>query len=209
MSMLEHNLFVVSEKTKFFSSNGAYEIRDSEGNVLGTAVQTTGLMAKLIGMAKGPPSTKIEFKEAGSEAPVFTLRRRGFLFKKIELIDGKGTVLGRYKSKRFSLSGGFHVYDESGKHIAEIRGKMMKFEYTFFTPDGKTEMGKVSKKWGGAMKELFTSADTYGVEIKPAFAENTKAKMLILGAAVAIDCLMGAKGGAVAAAGGEEAESED
>lgn len=207
--MLEHNLFVVSEKSKFLSSNSSYEIRDHEGTTLGTAVQTTGLMAKLIGMVKGPPSTKIEFKEAGSDSPLFTLRRHGFLFKKVDLVDAKGAVLGRYKAKRFSLAGGFHVYDEAGKHVAEIRGKLLKANYTFFTPDGKTEMGKVSKKWGGAMKELFTSADTYGVEITPAFAENTKTKMLVLGAAIAIDGLMGGKGGKAGAAAGGKDEGDD
>lgn len=199
--MLDRATFVVSQKAKLFSSRNSYEIRDEAGKPLGTAEQTTGLMAKLIGMAMGPPATKIEFRATGSDAPVFTVRRRGLLFKKVEVVDAKGAVVGLYKAKRFSLSGGFHVYDGSGKHVAEIRGKMLKSEYTFFAPDGKVEFGKVSKKWAGAMKELFTSADTYGVQISPAFADDEKVKMLILGAAVAIDCLMSTQGGAKA--GGE------
>ena len=199
--MLEQNTFVVKQKSKMFSSRNSYEILDETGKVTGTAEQSTGLLAKLFGMVMGPPATKIEFREKPGDALVFTVRRRGLLMKKVELVDGKGAVIGRYKSKTFSLSGGFHVYDGAGKHVAEIRGKLMKSDYTFFQPDGKTEMGKVSKKWAGAMKEMFTSADTYAVQIQPGFADQPTTKMLILGAAVAIDALMSTKGGA--AAGGE------
>ena len=49
---------------------------------------------------------------------------------------------------------------------------MTKFDYSFLKPDGKTEMGKVSKKWAGLVKELFTSADTYAVQIQPAFGRR-------------------------------------
>jgi uncharacterized protein YxjI len=202
--VLEHTTFIVSEKGKVLSSRNSYEIRDEAGKPLGTAEQSTTAMAKLIGMVKGPASTKIEFRATGSAAPAFTVRRHGFLFKKVDVVDGSGKVVGRYKSKRFSLSGGFHVYDGAGKHLAEIRGKMLKSEYTFFSPDGKTELGKVSKKWGGAMKSLFTSADTYGVQIAPAAAGDERVKMLVLGAAVAIDCLMSTQGGA----SGGESDSE-
>jgi uncharacterized protein YxjI len=200
--MLEHNTFVVKEKAKLLSSRNSYEILDEGGKVIGTAEQSTGGLAKLIGMFAGDPPTQIEFREKteSGEPLVFTVRRRGWIFKKVEVLDAQGAVVGLYKAKRFSLSGGFHVYDGAGKHVAEIRGKLLKSDYTFFQPDGKTEMGKVSKKWAGAMKELFTSADTYGVQIDPAFAEDPRTKMLILGAAVAIDCLMSTEGGA---SGGE------
>ena len=143
--MLDCNTFVVSQKTKFLSSRASFDIRDEAGQTIGSAEQSTGLMAKLIGMVKGPPSTKIEFRAAGSDTPVFTVRRKGLLFKKVEVVDGDGTVIGRYKAKKFSISGGFHVYDAAGQHAAEIRGKLLKSDYTFFTPDGKTELGKVSK----------------------------------------------------------------
>lgn len=199
--MLELNTFVVKEKGKMFSSRNSYEILDDAGKVVGTAEQKTSGMAKLLSMVLGEANTQIDFREKPDDSLVFTVRRSGLLMKKVQVLDAQGTVIGTYKAKKFSLSGGFHVYDKDGKHCAEIRGKLTKSDYTFVKPDGKTEMGKVSKKWGGAMKEMFTSADTYGVQIDPAFAEDPTAKMLILGAAVAIDCLMSTRGGA--SGGGE------
>ena len=195
--MLEQNTFVVKEKAKLLSSRNSYEILDEGGAVIGTAEQATGGLAQLIGMVAGAPPTKIEFREKPDDSLVFTVRRAGMLFKKVQVLDAQGKIIGLYKSKKFSLSGGFHVYDGAGKHVAEIRGKMFKSNYTFFQPDGKTEMGKVAKKWAGMMKEMFTSADTYAVQIDPAFADEPTVKMLILGAAVAIDSLMSTGGGGV------------
>lgn len=195
-------MFVVKEKVKLLSSRNSYEILDEAGAVIGTAEQKTGGLAAILGMVLGDPPTRIEFREKPDDSLVFTIRRRGYLFKKVEVVDAQDKLVGRYKAKMLSLSGGFHVYDMDGKHIAEIRGKMLKSDYTFFAPDGKTEMGKVAKKWGGMMKEMFSSADTYGVQIAPAFADQPTVKMLILGAAVAIDALMSKRGGA--SAGGDE-----
>lgn len=201
--MLEQTTFVVKQKAKLLSSRNSYEILDDAGKVTGTAEQATSAMAKILSMVPvigGEPATSIEFREKPDDSLVFTVRRRGLLIKKVEVVDAQGAVVGLYKAKKFSLSGGFHVYDGKGKHVAEIRGKLLKSDYTFVQPDGKTEMGKVSKKWAGAMKEMFTSADTYAVQVEPAFADDPTVKMLILGAAVAIDALMSTGGGA---SGGE------
>ncbi|MBN9519292.1 hypothetical protein J0H58_12340 [bacterium] len=205
--MLVKNKYVIKEHAKLLSSRKTYDIIDPDTtDVVATAEQKTTLMANLIGMVLGPPATAIEIRAKGSGDLLFTVRRRGLLFKKVEVLDGTGKVIGLYKAKRLSLSGGFHVYNDAGKHIAEIRGKLLKSEYRFFTPDGKTEMGAVSKKWGGMAKELFTSADTYGVEVRPEFAEDAEVKIMILGAAIAADALLGGKGGS---GGGGDSGGDD
>jgi uncharacterized protein YxjI len=206
-------MFIVTPKTKLLSSKHSFEVKDEKGQLVGSAEQSTGFMDQLLGMIKGPPATKIEVRSKQDNGHAFTVRRRGFLMKKVEAVNPAGEVVGRYKAKTFSLSGGFHVYDKDNKHIAEIRGKLFKAEYTIFTPDGKTEMGKVSKKWGGMAKELFSSGQTFGVQISPQFAEDTNAKIMILGAAIALECLMGShkggkhgggEGGEEGGGGGEE-----
>jgi uncharacterized protein YxjI len=98
-------------------------------------------------------------------------------------------VVGRYKTKKFSLSGGFHVYDKDGKHIAEIQGKMLKAEYKFVTPGRSSEIGSVSRTWGGLAKSLISGDDSYGVQITPKFSEDHTMKIIILGAAVGIESI--------------------
>ena len=86
----------------------------------------------------------------------------------VSLLDAHVTVtngnagwpIGLFKSKLFSLGGGFHVLDEAEQPVAEIKGDWKGWNFRFLTPDG-TEIGKVTKKWAGIGKELFTSADNY------------------------------------------------
>ena len=194
--LLDQNKFVVKSQNKTFSSKKSYEIVDAEnGKVLGTAKDTTGFLASLLG------STTIEVRDASNDTPVFTVGRSGFLMKKDQVTDPQGQVVGRYKPKMFSLGGGFNVYDKEGKQIAEIQGKMFKAEYKFVSPD-KSEMGSVSRTWGGMAKSLLSGTDSYGVQIDPKFANDSTAKMLILGATIAVESIFKKKAGKAAGGGG-------
>jgi uncharacterized protein YxjI len=135
--------------------------------------------------------------------------RTGSLFKKDQVLDPQGQVVGRYKAKMLSLSGGFHVYDKDGKHLAQLQGKMLKAEYKFVTPDRSAEMGTVSRTWGGLAKSLLSGTDSYGVQIAPAFAKDHVAKMLILGGTIAIESIFKKKKSKTAGAeGGGDAEDD-
>jgi uncharacterized protein YxjI len=209
--MLDLNTFVVKEQAKMFSSKPSYDILDEKGQPLATVTQKVSGLWTALGLFLGKDRIPIslEVRSKKDDSLLFSVRRSGMIMKKVQLHDGEGKMLGRYKAKMMSIKGGYHVYDAEGKHVADVKGKLLKSEYTFFTPDGKTEMGKVSKQWGGMGRELFTSADTYGVQINPDFTTDKRAKMLILGAALAIDAIFKAGGGAAAAAGKEEEKEGD
>jgi len=200
--LLDQNKFIVKSQTKAFSSKKSFEILDESGKVVATAKDTTGFLASLFG------STTIEVREAANNALLFSVVRSGWLMKKDQVLGPQGEVVGRYKPKMFSLSGGFHFYDKAGKHLGEIRGKMFKAEYKFITPDKNTEMGSVSRTWGGLAKSLFSGKDTYGVQIDPKFATDSRAKMIILGATIAVESIFKKKAGK-AAEGGSSASGED
>jgi uncharacterized protein YxjI len=203
-SILDKNQFVVKEQTKLFSSRKAYDLVDADSSeVVATATQKVGAMAALLGMVLGKDgvSLTIEVRQKPDDDLLFSVCRSGIFFKKVQLLDERGKAIGSYKAKKFSLSGGFHIYDKAGKHFAEIQGKMFKSDYKFVAPDGATAMGSVSKTWGGMAKALLTGAQTYVVNIDPEYAGDTAAKMLMLGAAIAIDAMF-TKAGSKAAAGG-------
>ena len=54
-----------------------------------------------------------------------------------------------------------------------------------FTARDGVEVGRISKKWGGAMKEVFTDADNFGVQFPAEWEPPLKA--LFLGAVFLID----------------------
>lgn len=190
--MLESNSFVVKERARLLAARNAYDILDGEtGKPLGTATTVVGGVWTALGLVLGKDSVPVtvEVREPPDDSLLFTVRRSGVLLKTIEAYDSQGVLLGSCRAKRLRLAGGFRVFDRGGSLFADVRGKLFQSEYAFATPDGKAELATVSKKWGGLAKELFTSAGTYGVRINPDFAEQPIAKMLILGAALAIDAL--------------------
>ncbi len=203
--MLEKSKFVVKTQKKMLSSKKTYDIVDAEtGDVLASTASKKGLMGMLLGMVGGGGKDTIIVKQVSNQKPVLTVRRKGLIFKKIQVLNGAGKVIGRYKAKAFSLSGGFHVYDANGKHFAEVTGKMFKSDYKFISPDGGAEIGAVSKSGVGGMKALLTSAGAYGVQIAPKYADDVNAKILVLGAAIAIDSMFKKGGGHSEAGGGDE-----
>jgi uncharacterized protein YxjI len=190
--VLESNSFVIKERARILTARKAYDVLDGEtAKPLGTAATVVGGAWTALGLVLGKNSVPvtIEVREPPDDSLLFTVRRSGLVLKRVEAHDSQGVLLGSYRAKRLSLAGGFQVYDKDGAPFADVRGKLFRSEYTFVTPDGKAELAKVTKQWGGLAKELFTSADTYGVRIDPDFAEQPIAKMLILGAALAIGAL--------------------
>jgi uncharacterized protein YxjI len=182
--LLDRNKFVVKSQSKAFSRKKSFEILDSEnGQLVGTAQDTTGFFPSLLGAAT------IEVRDSSNNALLFTVGRMGLFLKKDQVLDAQGQLIGRFKVKMFSLSGGFHVYDKSDKHLMEIQGNMFKAEYKFMTPDRNAEMGSVSRTWGGFAKSLLTGADTFGVQIDPKFASDVSSKTLIIGAAIALESI--------------------
>src|SRR5437868_1576866 len=117
--LLDENKFIVKSQSKAFSSRKSFEISDESGKLLATAKDTTGFLASFLG------STTIEVRDVSNNTVVFSVKRSGWLIKKDQVLDPQGEVVGRYKSKIFSISGGYHIYDKDGKHLLEIRGKML------------------------------------------------------------------------------------
>jgi uncharacterized protein YxjI len=183
--LLDHSKFIVRSKSKMLSSKKEYDIIDfDDGSPLGTAKDVTGFLGSLLG------SVKIEVRDAADNNVVFSVGRSGLIFKKDQVVDAKDQPVGQIKSKKFSLSGGYHVYDKDGKHIAEIQGNMFKAEYKFVTPDRVGDLGTVSRTWGGLTKSFLTGNDSFGVQIDPAYAGNAPMKMLMLGTTIALESIL-------------------
>ncbi len=191
--MLETRRYMVKEQVKFFKSHHSYDIFDGDTEVqIGVAEEKIDFLTNMLRwfVSKQLMPTRVEVREIPDNSLVFTISRGWYLFRsRVEIHDADGVMVGYLKSKIFSFSGGFHVYDKNDKQFAEVKGNLFGFNYRVLTPDHDYEMGKVTKKWGGIAKELFTSADTYMVEVNDDLQEQPIGKMLVLAAALATDMI--------------------
>lgn len=186
----ENDEFLIDEKVGFFKISNAYKIFDNKGNQIGFVREkmSTGLklLTFLINKAMMPFTLNIE----DGEGNILVSIKRGwtFLMSKISINNAQGETLGYIKQKFTFFKSEFQVFDVDNNMISVIKGDWR--AWNFEIKDGKDNLiGTVSKKWAGALKELFTTADKYYVKINPEFAED-KNKIIILSAAITIDMVL-------------------
>jgi len=194
--VLECNTFALTEHKKILSSVQSYDIKNGEtGDLVGTATENIGGLTKALRwfVSKQLLPTLVEVREKPDDSLLFTLCRGWYLFRsRVEVRDADGNLVGYFKSKFFTISGGFHVYDKDDKYFAHVKGRLLGFHYKFLTEDDKVELGEVSKQIGGlagVAREMFFSADNYFLKINLDLAEQPMAKMLLLAATLAVDII--------------------
>lgn len=188
--MLERQRFFIKEQVAFLKTTDTYDIYDPDTQEhVGVAVENPGTFvtyARVL-INKHFMPTKVEVRELPDESLVFTIRRPFSMWRaQVEVYDAEDELIGFFRSKLFSLGGGFWVYDKDGNQFAEVKGNWVGWDFKFLTPDGN-ELGVITKKWAGLAKEFFSSADNYIVAIDDSLAAQPIAKMLLLAAALAID----------------------
>lgn len=188
--MLDLQRYFIREQVAFLKTTDTYDILDPDTQEqIGIAREEPGSLVKTLRwfISKKLMPTQVEVREHPSNDLVFSIHKPVAFFRQtVEVKDADGKKLGYFKSKMFSIGGGFYVYDDKDQLFAEIKGKWHGWDFKFTSAEGE-ELGAVTKKWAGLGKELFTSADNYIVTISDDLADHRIAKILLLAAALAID----------------------
>jgi uncharacterized protein YxjI len=190
--LFERRTFLVKEQVGFLKLTDRYDIFDPEsGEKIGFAqeiLSTFGSLVRLLfsNMKSMFPTTVI-IKEDDASEPVLTIQRSFSLFiRTVYVIDQHQQQVGFFKSKLFSLGGGFTVHSPSGEQIADVKGNWKGWDFQLLDMNG-VELGRVNKKWAGALKEIFTSADNYFISLDDSIGTNQGLAALLLAAGLAID----------------------
>jgi uncharacterized protein YxjI len=189
-ALLQRTTFLVKERVAILKLTDTFDILDpATGQTIGIAREEPAAWAKWLRLvvAKHQLPTTVNLYEADGQPPVVSIHR-GFTFlrSKIRVVAGHGESLGYFKSKLFSIGGGFIVYDNANQEVAQVKGNWKGWDFKFVTKNGR-EIGTVTKKWAGLGKELFTSADNYVISLSEVGAGNPGASALLLAAGLAID----------------------
>ena len=132
---------------------------------------------------------EIDIKVPGGQRLITVKRGVTWFVSKVDVLDEKGMVVGKFKQKFFSIGGKFDVLDPSEKVLCTLKGKWTSWDFKFITADGK-EFASVSKKWAGLGKELFTSADNYILQISSEVPADHPLRVLIMAAVMCIDLVL-------------------
>lgn len=191
--MLNRSQYFIREHVAVLKLTDTYDILDPETKLkIGQAREEVSdfvkFMRLLINKRMMPATVTVyEGTDDASLRPVFRIRRGPvWLRARVTVSDAAGTPVGTLVSKLFSLGGAFRVFDTAGVEVALVQGNWIGWDFRFLR--GETELGKVTKKWAGLGKELFTSADNYMISING--APDPATNRLLLAAGLAIDTVL-------------------
>ena len=131
---------------------------------------------------------KLEIKDNNGVLLACISRGWTFFMSKIVVSSGDSRTVGIVKQKFKIFKPTFKIFDHEEKQIAEISGDWKAWKFVIKDESG-SQIGTISKKWAGALQEIFTTADKYLVNIDPSYA-NMRNKVVILSAAITIDMIL-------------------
>ena len=188
--MLDRSTFLIKEHVGFAKLHEVYDIIDpANGEKIGEAREEASTVIKLLKFVLN--KTMLPFRIVIRDAVGMELVevRRGWTFFRsvVHVFDADGNRLGYFRQKLLSVGGQLQFFDDQDHHVATLKGDWKGWNFGFSTPEG-TELGVVTKKWAGIGKELFTTADTYVVDISSGVTEGSAGLVpLLLAGAVSID----------------------
>jgi uncharacterized protein YxjI len=170
-----------------FKFENNYQVYDGLGDPIGAVKQKLNAGEKILQLLinKNMMPFMLEIRNTDDEVEATISRGWTFWMSKILIKDSSGNTLGSIKQKFQLLKPTFKIFDASEMQIAEITGDWKAWNFKINDTSSK-EIGTISKKWAGAAKEFFTTADKYNVNISQDLT-NKDHKIAILACAITID----------------------
>lgn len=163
-----------------------YSITDERGQELFFAAETGGgLMGFVVRVfLKTHRPFTMTLVDPQRQDVLKIVRPFRWYFFEVEVYDGHGVLIGRVKREFSWLRRIFTVTGPMEEDICQLFGPILK-PWTFFIRKGTEETGRIVKRWSGLGKEMFTSADNFGISYPP--EASLKEKAVLLGAVFLID----------------------
>ena len=166
-----------------FETQNRYEVLTPEGEQVMYAYEESGGLSRFFLKTHRPLELHVVDTNGN---PILTASREFFWFlSHLNMNDESGRHVGALNrqlgfKRRFILTG------QNDHPLGEITGSIFR-PYTFFVNDlSGEEVGRVTKQWGGFMREGFTDADTFQVLFNDP-DRSEEFRLLLLTAAFAID----------------------
>ncbi|CAN5893267.1 hypothetical protein BH11MYX2_BH11MYX2_09830 [soil metagenome] len=170
-------------------SRNSYAVYDELGNpVFNVEEQGGGIGNFFKRMFLGPMRPfRSHVEDLVGQRQVLELRRPfRFIFHRLEVFDAEGNKIGAIQRRWTWFRRLYIVEGADGQEVAKLFGPLFRpWTFEIRLPGSDVEMGVVQKKWSGLLKEAFTQADNFWVELDR--IEDPKLRALLFSATVLID----------------------
>ncbi|SFD45397.1 Scramblase [Chitinophaga sp. CF118] len=179
--------YFIDEKVGLLKFSNAYKVYNEQGQQIGNVQQTVPLWHKFLRLFLSKAIFPFTLDITDMNNVVVASIQRGWTFwtSKILILDGNGTQIGGIKQKFAFMKPLYHITNQYGETIAQIKGDWKAWNFSIVDSNEKA-LGTISKKWAGILKEAFTTADKYRVTIEKDCPEDVN-KIAIVAGAITID----------------------
>jgi uncharacterized protein YxjI len=186
--LFNNKILVVNQKAKLIEVTNQYSVSDADGNVIAHVNEVGQSKAKkllrVVSSVDQFLTHKLEITDA-TGAVVLTLTRPAKVFKSTVIVgDATGSEIGRIVQENVfgRIIFGLEVGD---RKIGAIKAENWRaWDFAIENADGR-EVARVTKKFVGLAKAVFTTADNYVVEIHDDLSQPLAS--LVVAAALSID----------------------
>ncbi len=190
--VINHNLYLIKEHLGIFKAANNFDILDpANGNIIMQCREPNlGFFTKLLRFSDYKRMTPFDIQVTTPEGERIVRLQRGIslFLSTVTVTDENNHVLGYFKQKLFSIGGKFDVLDQDENPICRLQGKWSGWDFRF--SQGEKEYARVTKKWSGLGRELFTSSDNYILEINEDVPAANPVRKLIIAAVMCIDMVL-------------------
>ncbi len=182
--------YFIDEKVAFLKFGNTYQVFNETGQNIGTISQTVSFGQKLLRLLLNKAMLPFRLEIRDEQGMLVASISRGWTFwmSKITIMSGDDKPIGTVRQKFKLFKPTFKIFNHEEKQIAGITGDWTAWNFQILN-EVEQPVGTISKKWAGAMKEIFTTADKYMVKLDPSYS-NMMNKIVVLSAAITIDMVL-------------------
>jgi len=189
MGLLQMDRLMFSQKAKLIELTNEYAIRDETGRQIGMMRQEGQTKLKKVlrfvsSVDQFLTHTVAAYDLDGSKVLELT-RPAKFIKSKVLVRDATGVDVGTIAQQNVFGKIRFGYLDPTGQSIGGINAQNWRAWNFSIVDQTEREIGRITKKWSGLGKELFTTADNYLFELDPGVTGALR--VMALASAVGVD----------------------
>ena len=186
--LLQRDVLVINQRAKLFEMTNEYRITDEAGTQVGTIREEGQSAAKkalrLFSNLDQFMTHKLAVYDASGTKVLEMVRPRKIMKSTVHITDGAGREAGRIVQQNVMGKKRFGLEGPGGVAIGSINAENWRaWDYAILDPRG-TEVGRITKKWAGLLKEGFTTADNYVLQVTGTVSPELRLVMVASAAGV-------------------------
>ena len=104
-----------------------------------------------------------------------------WIFQRLEIADATGRALGAVQRRWSLFFKRFDVEDDRGNVLLVVSSPFWR-PWTFTFERSGNPVATIRKRWSGALKEIFTDADNFSIELSPGPLSAVERRLLLVAA---------------------------